>query len=114
MLYLKGMSIRGFKSIKSADLLFSKGFTCIVGPNGSGKSNICDALLFGLGENALHRLRVDKIENLINDSYRAKKGSTPKAYVKLQFDGDTSMELIRIASADGKSAFKLNGQGRKY
>jgi len=61
MLYLKGMSIRGFKSIKSADLLFSKGFTCIVGPNGSGKSNICDALLFGLGENALHRLRVDKI-----------------------------------------------------
>ncbi|MFP3289269.1 MAG: AAA family ATPase [Candidatus Micrarchaeota archaeon] len=110
MLYLKGMSIRGFKSIKSADLLFSKGFTCIVGPNGSGKSNICDALLFGLGENALHRLRVDKIENLINDSYRAKKGSTPKAYVKLQFDGDTSMELIRIASADGKSAFKLNGK----
>ncbi|MFP3215103.1 MAG: AAA family ATPase [Candidatus Micrarchaeota archaeon] len=104
------MSIRGFKSIKSADLLFSKGFTCIVGPNGSGKSNICDALLFGLGENALHRLRVDKIENLINDSYRAKKGSTPKAYVKLQFDGDTSMELIRIASADGKSAFKLNGK----
>jgi len=110
MLYLKGMSIRGFKSIKSADLLFSKGFTCIVGPNGSGKSNICDALLFGLGENALHRLRVDKIENLINDSYRAKKGSTPKAYVKLQFDGDTSMEIIRIASADGKSAFKLNGK----
>ena len=110
MLYLKGMSIRGFKSIKSADLLFSKGFTCIVGPNGSGKSNICDALLFGLGENALHRLRVDKIENLINDSYRAKKGSTPKAYVKLQFDGDTSMELIRIASADGKSAFRLNGK----
>ncbi|MFP3278611.1 MAG: chromosome segregation SMC family protein [Candidatus Micrarchaeota archaeon] len=110
MLYLKSMSIRGFKSIKSSDLLFSKGFTCIVGPNGSGKSNICDALLFGLGENALHRLRVDKLEGLINDSYKAKKGSTPKAYVKLQFDGDSSMELIRVASADGKSAFKLNGK----
>jgi Chromosome segregation ATPases len=104
------MSIRGFKSIKSSDLLFSKGFTCIVGPNGSGKSNICDALLFGLGENALHRLRVDKLEGLINDSYKAKKGSIPKAYVKLQFDGDSSMELIRIASADGKSTFKLNGK----
>jgi len=110
MLYLKSMSIRGFKSIRSSDLLFSKGFTCIVGPNGSGKSNICDALLFGLGENALHRLRVDKLEGLINDSYKAKKGSTPKAYVKLQFDGDSSMELIRVASADGKSAFKLNGK----
>jgi len=110
MLYLKSMSIRGFKSIKSSDLLFSKGFTCIVGPNGSGKSNICDALLFGLGENALHRLRVDRLEGLINDSYKAKKGSIPKAYVKLQFDGDSSMELIRIASADGKSTFKLNGK----
>ncbi len=110
MLYLKSMSIRNFKSIKSSELLFSKGFTCIVGPNGSGKSNICDALLFGLGENALHRLRVDKLENLINDSSKSKKNVLQKAAVKIEFDGDKSIELIRIARSDGKSAYRLNGK----
>ncbi|MGC8888629.1 MAG: AAA family ATPase [Candidatus Micrarchaeia archaeon] len=110
MLYLKNMSIKGFKSIKSSELLFSKGFTCIVGPNGSGKSNICDALLFGLGENALHRLRVDKLEGLINDARKSKKGSVAKAYVKLEFAGDESIEIERVARSDGKSAFRLNGK----
>ncbi len=110
MLYLKSMSIKGFKSIKSSELFFSKGFTCIVGPNGSGKSNICDALLFGLGENGLHRLRVDKLENLINDSYKSKKKEISKAYVKLILDGDENIELVRIARSDGKSAYRLNGK----
>jgi chromosome segregation protein len=110
MLYLKSLTINRFKSIKHSELLFSKGFTCIVGPNGSGKSNICDALLFGLGENALHRLRVDKLENLISFNQKRQKDSLPKAYVKLVFSGDNSIELLRIARADGKSVYKLNGK----
>ncbi|MGC8662355.1 MAG: AAA family ATPase [Candidatus Micrarchaeia archaeon] len=110
MLYLKSMNIRNFKSIKSSDLIFSKGFTCIVGPNGSGKSNICDALLFGLGENALHRLRVEKLEGLINDSSKSKKNKLQKAFVKIEFDGEKKLELLRVARSDGKSVYRLNGK----
>ncbi len=110
MLYVKSLSISKFKSFRQASLLFSKGFTCIIGPNGSGKSNICDALLFGLGETSLHRLRVDKLESLINTTSSAKEGLLQKAHVRLELDGDEKLEIQRIARSDGKSAFRVNGK----
>ncbi len=111
MLHLDSLSIRRFKSFKSADLLFSSGFTCIVGPNGSGKSNICDALLFGLGENSLHRLRVERLESLINNASRKQRqAELPKAYVRVGLSGDENYEILRVARADGKSVFKVNGK----
>lgn len=110
MLYLKSLSLSKFKSFKSADLLFSKGFTCIVGPNGSGKSNICDALLFSLGESSLRRMRVDKLDLLINGGQKSKPGNLAKTHVKADFDGDQKLEVIRYARADGKSKFVVNGK----
>ncbi|MDE1845887.1 MAG: chromosome segregation protein SMC [Candidatus Micrarchaeota archaeon] len=110
MLYLKSLSLSKFKSFKSADLLFSKGFTCIVGPNGSGKSNICDALLFSLGESSLRRMRVDKLELLINGTQKSKPGALATTHVKADFGGDENLEVVRIARADGNSIFKVNGK----
>jgi len=110
MLYVKSLSISKFKSFKQASLLFSKGFTCIVGPNGSGKSNICDALLFGLGETSLHRLRVEKLESLISYSSNQKENQLQKAHVKMELDGDEKLEITRVARSDGKSAFRVNGK----
>ena len=110
MLYLKSLSIDKFKSFKHAELLFSKGFTCVIGPNGSGKSNICDALLFGLGENALRRLRVRKLETLINTSNIKGKTGLKKAYVKMVFSGDEEMTVIRMVRSDGKSQYRVNGK----
>lgn len=109
MLYLKSLAVERFKSFKHASLLFNKGFTCIVGPNGSGKSNICDALLFCLGENSLHRLRANRLEYLINSSTKKKDGLAT-AVVKVGLAGDEDITVTRALRSDGKSAYRLNGK----
>lgn len=109
MLYLKSLTMHRFKSFKHAELLFSKGFTCVVGPNGSGKSNICDALLFGLGEGSLRRLRARTLDSLITFS-GSKPSGLRKAYVNLELGGDEPISVTRWVRSDGKSMYKVNGK----
>ncbi len=110
MLYLKSLTIDKFKSFKHAEILVSKGFTCVVGPNGSGKSNICDALLFGLGENSMNRLRVGKLEELIEFGVKKKKADVAKAHVKLVLGGEQDYVVIRAVRSDGKTQYIVNGK----
>ncbi|MDE1874278.1 MAG: chromosome segregation protein SMC [Candidatus Micrarchaeota archaeon] len=109
MLYLKSMSIDRFKSFKHINVVFNRGFNCVVGPNGSGKSNIIDALLFSLGESSLHRLRVDRLQYLIREG-SSRSSSLAKAHVKLELDGDERMQIERGIRSDGKTVYRLNGK----
>ena len=109
MLYLKSLSLERFKSFRHSELLFSKGFTCVVGPNGSGKSNICDALLFGLGELSMNRLRVNNLSEIVTED-GSKKKKLSVAKVKMDFTGDTELSVVKFVRSDGKSMYKVNGK----
>ncbi len=111
MLYLDSLVLHNFKSFRHASIKLKPNFNCIVGPNGSGKSNICDSLLFVLGESSLKRLRVTSLQQLINDKAKPKNDEgTKRAYVKLNFAGDEQLEIARIIKSNNKVGYRLNGK----
>jgi chromosome segregation protein len=111
MLSLDELTIHNFKSFKHATIKFNQGFNCIVGPNGSGKSNICDSLLFALGETSLRRMRVTSALSLINSYTKAnKEDGLKRAYVKVKFSGDKDVEIIRSLKSNKKIGYRLDGK----
>ena len=111
MPYLDNVIIHNFKSFKHANIKFSKGFNCIVGANGSGKSNICDSLLFALGETSLRRMRVPNSSQLINSLAKPKKeDGIKRAYVRINFLAKDPLEISRVIKSNNKIGYRLNGK----
>lgn len=103
---LKRLTLKNFKSFRSAVIPFSEGFTAIMGPNGSGKSNIIDALIFVLGEGRLKLVRASRLRDLVN--VKAKDG---EAVVSLDIeDGDKKYTITRTINKKGQSVYKINGK----
>ena len=83
-MYLKNITLRGFKSFaKKSQLLFEPGISVIVGPNGSGKSNIADALSWVLGMQSPKSLRASSMDDVI---FRSRNEELGIAEVSLLFD----------------------------
>lgn len=109
MLRLESLVLNNFKSFRHARINFSSGFNCVVGPNGSGKSNICDSILFALGELSQKRMRVNSYLQLINNSAKPGEDGLKKANVKLLFTGDAEIEVSKTIASNNKVKYRLNG-----
>jgi chromosome segregation protein len=115
--YLKTLTLRGFKSFASATTLrLETGITCVVGPNGSGKSNIVDALSWVMGEQGAKSLRGGKMEDVVfaGTSTRAPLG---RAEVSLTIDNSdgalpidyAEVTISRLMFRSGQSEYAING-----
>jgi len=88
-LYLKNITLRGFKSFKNkSQLFFESGISVIVGPNGSGKSNVADAISWVLGEQSPKSLRGSSMGDVI---FRSKNEEMGIAEVSLMFDNSNKL-----------------------
>ncbi len=116
-MYLKSLTLRGFKSFASATTLnFEPGITCVVGPNGSGKSNVVDALSWVMGEQGAKTLRGGKMEDVI---FAGTAGRAPlgRAEVSLTIDNTdgalpidyTEVTISRTMFRSGGSEYAING-----
>ncbi len=116
-MYLKSLTLKGFKSFASATTLrFEPGITCVVGPNGSGKSNVVDALSWVMGEQGAKTLRGGKMEDVIfaGTSSRAPLG---RAEVTLTIDNSdnalpieySEVSITRRMFRDGAGEYEING-----
>jgi chromosome segregation protein len=116
-LYLKSLTLRGFKSFASATTLrLEPGVTCVVGPNGSGKSNIVDALSWVMGEQGVKSLRGGKMEDVVfaGTTSRPPLGRAEVTLTIDNSDGALPIEyaevtISRLMFRSGQSEYAING-----
>src|SRR5687768_9790850 len=121
MFRLDKLEIHGFKSFYDpARLTFPAALTAVVGPNGCGKSNICDALIWVLGENRASHIRGETMEDVIfQGSARRRPLSMGEVTLTLGVsNGDSNhpmaddgrITINRRVFRTGESEFRLNGK----
>jgi chromosome segregation protein len=116
-LYLKSLTLKGFKSFaQPTTFYFEPGVTAVVGPNGSGKSNVVDALAWVMGEQGAKTLRGGKMEDVIFAG-TSTKGPLGRAEVQLTIDNSdgalpieyTEVTISRTLFRNGGSEYAING-----
>ena len=116
-MYVKSLTLRGFKSFASAtSLRFEPGITCVVGPNGSGKSNIVDAFAWVMGEQGVKSLRGGKMDDVVFAG-TASRPPLGRAEVTLTIDNTdgalpidyTEVTISRLLFRSGQSEYAING-----
>src|SRR5687767_14351202 len=121
MFRLDKLEIHGFKSFYDpARLTFPAALTAVVGPNGCGKSNICDALIWVLGENRASHIRGETMDDVIfQGSARRRPLSMGEVTLTLATsNGDSNhpaaddgkIVINRRVFRTGESEFRLNGK----
>ena len=116
-MYLKRLTIKGFKSFADATTLeLEPGVTVVVGPNGSGKSNVVDAVTWVLGAQGPRALRSSKMEDVIFAG-TATRPALGRAEVSLTIDNSdhrlgldvAEVTITRTLFRSGDSEYAMNG-----
>jgi chromosome segregation protein len=115
--YLKSLTLRGFKSFASSTTLrLEPGITCVVGPNGSGKSNVVDAMAWVLGEQGAKALRGGTMSDVIFAGTPSRP-ALGRAEVLLTIDNSdgalpieySEVTVGRLMFRSGQSEYTING-----
>jgi chromosome segregation protein len=113
---LKRLELYGFKTFADKTTLeFGEGITAIVGSNGVGKSNICDAMLWVLGEQSMRSLRSQSALDVIFNGTNGRKPIN-FAEVSLTLDNSdgalpvdfTEVTIARRVFRTGESEYAIN------
>src|SRR6187551_274331 len=116
-MFLKTLTLRGFKSFAEATTLeLEPGVTVVVGPNGSGKSNVVDAIAWVLGAQAPSAVRSQKMDDVIFAG-TATRPALGRAEVSLTIDNSaailpiefTEVTITRTLFRTGDSEYAING-----
>ena len=115
-MYLKSLTLKGFKSFASPTTLrFEPGICAVVGPNGSGKSNVVDALTWVMGEQGAKTLRGGKMQDVIFAGTTG-KSALGRAEVTLTIDNAdgalpidyAEVSVTRRMFRDGAGEYEIN------
>ncbi len=116
-MFLKSLTLKGFKSFADATVLeMEPGVTVVVGPNGSGKSNVVDAIAWVLGAQAPSSVRSQKMEDVIFNGTK-KRPALGRAEVMLTLDNSAGLlpldfsevTVSRTLFRNGDSEYAING-----
>jgi chromosome segregation protein len=116
-MYLKSISVKGFKSFPDRTRLeFGPGTSVIVGPNGSGKSNVTDAVLWALGEQSPVAVRGQSMQDVIFGGAPGRRAAA-SAEVELVLDdsdgtlglGVPEISIYRRLDRSGDGEYRLAG-----
>ncbi len=116
-MFLKALSIKGFKSFADPAVLeLEPGITVVVGPNGSGKSNVVDAVAWVLGAQGPRAVRSAKMEDVIFAG-TASRPALGRAEVSLTIDNSSGklptdlaeITITRTLFRSGESEYAING-----
>lgn len=117
-MYLKSLTVRGFKSFAQATVFeFEPGLNVLVGPNGAGKSNVVDALAWVMGAQGAKALRGAAMKDVIFSGGSA-QSALGRARVELVVDNtDRSLpvaldevKIARTMFSAGGSDYEINGE----
>ncbi len=115
-MYLKQLTLKGFKSFADSTVLdLQPGVTVVVGPNGSGKSNIVDAVAWVLGAQAPSTMRSQRMDDVIFGG-TDKRSALGRAQVSLTLDNASGMlpvefsevTVTRTLFRSGDSEYAIN------
>ncbi|MDP8969005.1 MAG: AAA family ATPase, partial [Actinomycetota bacterium] len=116
-MFLKSMTLRGFKSFADkTELTFEPGITVVVGPNGSGKSNVVDALAWVLGTHSPKTLRGQAMADVIFAGAPGRP-ALGRAAVEITIDNSagtlpiefSEVTVSRAMFASGENEYAVNG-----